>query len=90
MDVEREDRRWRAFRVALVIGTGTLALGSCSGMLLAHYTVSGMNPFQDDSPAVSEVSYEAEDDDRWLGNWAPTVDIDETRGTVEVAGLGGN
>ncbi len=39
------DRRGRLLRAAAILGVGALAIGSCSGMLLGRYTVTGMDPF---------------------------------------------
>ena len=35
----------RKLTMVAAVAAGTLTLGSCSGVMLARYTMSGMNPF---------------------------------------------
>lgn len=77
------ERRGRTAMIAAMIGVGALAVGSCGGMALGHYTVAGMMPLGDAPPAYAEQVPDGEDD--WFRDTPPVLDV-KVEGTGTEAG----
>lgn len=75
------ERRGRALQVLALVGAGTLMLGSCGGMLLASYTVSGINPLYTDGRAPPP-AFARDDSSEGLDDWT----IDAKAEAVEAEG----